>query len=999
MNKKIHFSLLTSLTVLVMVVSALHPMIARADDSTPSAPAVVATQPPAADTSAPAVVATQPPAADTSAPAVVVTQPPAADTSAPAVVATQPPAADTSVAPASTSVAADTSVAPADTSAAPASTSVSSTDTSVAPAATSAVPVSTSVTPADTSVAPVDTSVAPASTATTSSATTVGPTDTTVALTDTTVAPADTSTLVGLVPIGTPVVVLDATGTVVPLATQAAADIIKTGDPVWCPTGKTPAGGIAAGCTNNEDSLTALISDLTSPSYSGEGTIYIASDYDASTSGAAAADNGQDITFDYGNVSLTDLTVQGGWDFTSDTHTTGTISNLTGINSLNFIDWGGYGAPASLTINDITIDGGGKSGGSGFYGSTLYVGPANDTPSGDVALNNVSVTNGAGADVETVSGGVGTSSGVTMAGDIKINKRNPADKSNFSGNTGTNDGLYASSAGSFDASNVTANGNGGNGLEVYSNGAITLTDVIADNNGQSGSGSGAVLDNHTASSAQNISVNTLSGSIYNDFSNNYNNGLEALSLGNISLNAVDAYNNGWGSGAGGTGDGAYLENDYGDTGTIFVYFGNFGLNDSSPTYGNGSNGLEADSNSSIDLEAVNANYNNYDGALLQTTGKDANGASIYVDQINSPSSFTVSSFDNNLGNGTSLHPAGLEADGPGDFGIWNVNAQCNGQSDCSLPLSGSVDGLYLDNAYGSGSISVDDSLDLGQFSSNSNNGLEAQSNGAITLTDVVASSNTGGDGAYLNTFHGSPASTVTVDNSHIIGGDGFNGNGEDGLDVISSGTITLNSVVADNNNYDGAYLTTTGSDGSPNFDASIYIDADSGGLEGSYSDFNSNLGEQPGPITATNNPSGLEAYGPGTIVLANVDAECNGIPGGEVHFIAKEELIIPYSPWVVRSTVFIWITVPAAVHPTQLFVGSGLKMMFPDNFGETQPTASQPTPRVISPWMKSMQSRTTMMVPISTAANPSSSMSIPLAIPHLDLPATSATIMLPKAQV
>ena len=441
MNRKIRFLLLTSLTLLVMVVSALHLAIARADDSTPVAPTS--------------------------------------------------PVADTSVAPVDTSVPVDSFVSP-----------------------TPVIPANTSV-PVDTSAS--STSIAPANTPTTFPITSVS-IDTTVTPTSTVAIPSatDVTTMLSQVPTGMPVVVLDTTGTAVPLAAQAAD--INTGDPIWCPTGKTPADGTTGGCTPSETSLTALVSDLTGSTYIKGGTVYIASNYVASTT----ADNGKDITFDYGNNYLTDLTVQGGWDFTLNTHTTGTISDLTGINSLNFIDWGGYSTPASLTINDITIDGGG----SGPYGSTLYVGPANDTPSGDVALNNVSVTNSAGADIETGNGG-----------SIKINKRNTSDKSNFSGNTGMNDGLYASAAGGFDADNVTASGNGGVGLFVLSTGDITINNVTADNNYYTG----ANLQNYLTSATSAVSISN------STFKNNGNSagssGLYVSSNGNITLESVTVDDN------------------------------------------------------------------------------------------------------------------------------------------------------------------------------------------------------------------------------------------------------------------------------------------------------------------------------------------------------------------------------------------------------------------------------------------------------------------------
>ena len=158
-----------------------------------------------------------------------------------------------------------------------------------------------------TSVAPTDISAA---------ATTVASTDTTVAPTDTTIAPTDTSTLVGSVPTGTPVVVLDATGTPVPLATQAAADILNTGDPIWCPgsygngTYSLPGDSTCAyasytSSTNYTGFSTfggpdgLLVTLRTNPtSYNGNGTIYIEYNYDPATAGNAPHPDSSAIIID-----------------------------------------------------------------------------------------------------------------------------------------------------------------------------------------------------------------------------------------------------------------------------------------------------------------------------------------------------------------------------------------------------------------------------------------------------------------------------------------------------------------------------------------------------------------------------------------------------------------------------------------------------------------------------------------------------------------------------
>ena len=324
MGKQLRMVLISIAVLTVLLVSAVHPLGVLADDSTPAAPA----SPAAGDTSAPATQA--PSTANTSAPAV--TQAPLpADTSAPAVDATQPlPATDTSV-----------------------------------PAITQAPPTTT-----DTSAPAVDATQPPPATDTSAPATTVASTDTAVAPTDSS-APA-TATALAQVPTGTPVVVLDATGTAVPLATQAAADIIQSGDPIWCPGNDAPNNG---SCTAPETSVTNLIAVLGTKS--GAGTIYFEPTYSAT-----------DATFDptiSANLSgLTDLTIQGGWNGSTSSPVISGVTTFNGV-PLAITHWNG-----NVTLNDITVTG-------ITTGIGLTVIPSITTSGkGNIALHNVKSNNNTG---------------------------------------------------------------------------------------------------------------------------------------------------------------------------------------------------------------------------------------------------------------------------------------------------------------------------------------------------------------------------------------------------------------------------------------------------------------------------------------------------------------------------------------------------------------------------------------------------------------------------
>jgi hypothetical protein len=855
MNKKIHFLLLTSLTLLVMVISTLHPMIARADDSTPSAPA---------------------------------TQPPAA-------VATQPPAADTSVAPADTSALA-TSVAPADTSVAPADTSAQSTDTS-------------------------DATAAPATT------------DTTVVPTDTMVAPTDTSTLVGSVPTGTSVVVEDATGTPVPLATQAAADIVKTGDPQFCTSsgycgasettiaaaiedayayafsaGVTGSINVAAGTFNENVSIlgssftagsgytpdTFKLIGAGSSSTSLNGYISI-SDMNAFTlqgfTISGATSNGTYVSADSNNGTLTiqDVNVtnstsnNNGYGIYVHNHK-GDI-HLSGVNSSNNKGFGAY-LDNTLGTGSITVDGNSQFSNNGMIGLEAI-------SNGEITLNNVT------ADKNTGEGawldGLGTGS-ITVEGYSKFNGNTEDGLDAFSTgeeitlNNMTADGndydgayldncmydgddctiLGESSLGpDVNVSNSTfgeiigdaENGNGSNGLEVYSAGNVTLTKVTADDN----SFDGAKLGDPYDSNAPIWGDMKATGG---DFSYNYGGGesdnpagLEVYAYGNIQLSdGVTASYNGFIEG-GPYADGAYLDNSGIDaTGTINITSSTFNNNTGSGESDGYGRGLVAHSNNDITLTDVTASDNSAGGAELDNCHDqisfpdynctEAGNGSIYLLGNNntfndngfnlapSVGLFATSNYDitlngvTALGNGA-LAGGGAYLDAGRDLSItssvfkenctmcffgFGLNAESGGNTSLegvaadSNGTPGGIEGVGAD-IYSVGDITIansDFSENLGSYYSD---GLNAASDGEITLTSVIADSNTG-DGADLST-----GLDPTITNSH------FDNNGEDGLYVVTnnadvtincstangnfgydldgglgSGTLTLNGVTFDSNN-------------------------------------------------------------------------------------------------------------------------------------------------------------------------------------------------------
>ena len=302
------------------------------------------------------------------------------------------------------------------------------------------------------------------------------------------------SEILDTVPEGVDVVVLNESGESLPLVTEEAAQIIVAGDPMWCPDGATPNNDPANQCTIAHPSFSALINDLESNpgTYAGSGTIYVAYDYNATTAG----DAGNNIVFDYGAVELTDLVVQGGWNFaTGSVFGTSTIDLGTG-NSLEFLDWGGYGVSGSITLNNIIVTNSGD----------LYIGDDSDITTANVTLNNVDVNN-------------------------------------------TDNGTYIETDGSVTVNNSSFSDNGAGestarGLTVYAISDINLTNVIASGN----AGGGADLNNE--SGYGNITLTGVNTFDNNGFNLSPSVGLYAVSNGNITLNGVSASGNGLGFGGG-----------------------------------------------------------------------------------------------------------------------------------------------------------------------------------------------------------------------------------------------------------------------------------------------------------------------------------------------------------------------------------------------------------------------------------------------------------------
>ena len=167
------------------------------------------------------------------------------------------------------------------------------------------------------------------------------------------------ASLLGELPEGTDVVVLDESGSPVPLASQEAAAIMQEADPMWCPSTATT---VTSDCVNHA-TVTGLLALLAGKN--ADGVIYFMPAYGTN-----------DATFDGTNANLVGLsdnalTIQGGWNGTTTLNSaisfTGSsafsvplvIRNWTGNISVNDITISNISSTSSLTVSttdDITLD-------------------------------------------------------------------------------------------------------------------------------------------------------------------------------------------------------------------------------------------------------------------------------------------------------------------------------------------------------------------------------------------------------------------------------------------------------------------------------------------------------------------------------------------------------------------------------------------------------------------------------------------------------------------
>ncbi|MBN2554333.1 MAG: right-handed parallel beta-helix repeat-containing protein [Anaerolineales bacterium] len=383
------------------------------------------------------------------------------------------------------------------------------------------------------------------------------------------------STILEEVPEGTDVVLLSEDGAVEPLTEETSEGVLAETDPFWCPDGAAPEPG-SGGCTSSYATFTELLAYLdandTDVGFQHDGTIFV-------TSGAYSSE--PEITINgptYGPMENYTLTLQGGWDAGTNTVPAGSTTSFDVPVTINW--WGG------VNVYDMTVH-------ADDSDPSLIL-----ESNGDIALDNVTVSNDTGSGVGIIAAGDVNLTDVTatdsnIGAEVYVGGETSVTDSTFSDNGG---GLYIESTGDVTLDNVTADDNGfggayidtsgvleilsssfdrnvdGTGLEAYADGGVNITDSTFNQNGTALSagdfGAGAKIESGGEMTLTDVTA-----------SGNQADGLALYAGWTAYLNNIIAIANGW--------NGVYISAGCHE---VFVSDGEFSDNG---TGINGGYGLEA----------------------------------------------------------------------------------------------------------------------------------------------------------------------------------------------------------------------------------------------------------------------------------------------------------------------------------------------------------------------------------------------------------------------
>jgi len=699
------------------------------------------------------------------------------------------------------------------------------------------------------------------------------------------------------------IVIVDDAGDPLDMASQASAEKISNADPRWKVGTQwysvvADEGSCYPGTSVADDTcfvetgsfITFAINKMTDTGMPTDGKLFVeAGEYTEDVvidstrsllSGLIGVD-GSALTTINGNISITDNI--NGFTLSGFTVINGGISilNSTGallLEDLNVSDAPGTGIvigtdsnfhQGAATLKDVRVNG------NTSHGATIFT------------TGNISVTNSSfddnGGDGLRVESNAGT---ITLKG-ISAS-RNDA-RGIYNVNFGfsktftlqhvqvNDNGLYAvdvgknTATGAFIADMVYAQNNNTSlytgaimGFKVTTNGAITLKNILVESTAN-GDGIALIHNSATPIVLQNVV------SRFND-----KTGIVIGTDGNVSLTSVKSTNNG--------ADGIKVTNyGPGDKGTITITSpasaGSAGANEFSNNVGNG---LDLRSNNTITLTNLDASGNGKDGLYAWTTGNltisknlpnwangfannGQNGIYLRVDgnvslgYCQAISNANSGIYFNNQAKTVTV--TGGSFDTNGDHGLY-INASGNvvladiiSASDNDWDRSGSYYGIYIGGTPTGMTLKNASKIAMTNVGNNSGNGLNINTTGSVSITGLSAWQN-GGDGLYINNRVWPGGKTVSLTRVESIFNPGY------GVYVYTAGSVSMQDIFIAENNSNGMYISACVEDGSGGCLNLAQVT-----LKGSNNAFSNN--EQ----------SGLEIRTKGSVNLSHVDVYGNDAGG------------------------------------------------------------------------------------------------------------------------
>jgi len=451
----------------------------------------------------------------------------------------------------------------------------------------------------------------------------------------------------------------------------------------------------------------------------------------------------------------------------------------------------------AIYLNSVTADG---NSGGGVWLSNQYEDPLN--PFTYIGKGGVTITS-------PKSGGDVMANTFNMNGDagVTINSRGSVSLFNF--DSGNNSGIGLAVDNTYGTGGVTIKTNlrdfynsvtfNTTGIDIQSNGAVTIQDTSAEYNTQEGLY--VVNANNIALTRVAALSNGLDGALLNNFlapgvrsvtltdcrfDGNILKGLDVFSNGKITANGLSAAGN-WGT------HGALLDNSTGTAGVTINPGKKISYFYSGANYfdGNAGYGLQVLSNGSIVLKNVGASYNGQAG--------------LYLENAVSRGSVTVHNKTNAFvlfnGNGTD----GIYVRTEGNITLKDVIAQENTQSGADLDNCNISGGMC--QGFGSVSILADSSY-FNDFSYNKGDyGLVVISGGTIKAANLIITDSLVHTGAYLKNNYDGATGGISVYTVGKTAMNEFVNNNGHGLDAQSNGNISLKNIYAADNAMNGANLT------------------------------------------------------------------------------------------------------------------------------------------------------------------------------------------------